>query len=323
MDWNARKKILRRDAARYAMKTAYWMLNKLPYGMVKGIVKFLIAVGFMVTGRHRRVARESLAIAFGKEKSAQEIEAIIDKCFRNFGQAMVEMIYFNEHLDMVDKHMTFEGREHLEAALKKGKGVMAVTAHFGNFPLLMMQMARMGYPTHVLMRNTRDPKIDEFLLQKRNEAGLGTIFALPRKAAVMNTLKALRNNEIVFILMDQNFGSDGGVFVDFFGQQAATAPGPIVLAQRANAPIVPIFIRRENDDMYKVTIEPEMELEKRDDYDEMVTANVAKVTKIIEGYIRKYPHEWGWMHRRWKTQIPNRDASSEVKEVSDGARQDN
>ena len=318
MDWNARKKILRRDAARYAMKVAYWTLNHLPYGMVKGVLKVLIKIGFLVTGRHRRVARESLKIAFGNEKTDQEIEAIIDRCFKNFGQAMVEMIYFNEHLDMVDKHMIFEGREHLEAALAKGKGVMAVTAHFGNFPLMMMQFARLGYKTHVLMRNTRDPKIDEFLLQKRNEAGLGTIFALPRKAAVMNTLKALRNNEIVFILMDQNFGSDGGVFVDFFGHKAATAPGPIVLSQRANAPIVPIFIRRENDDMYRVTIEPEMEVEKREDYDEMILANVAKVTKIIEGYIRKYPHEWGWMHRRWKTQIPQPATTGEG---ADGARQ--
>ena len=326
MDWKGRKKILRRDAARYAMKSAYWMLNKLPYGLVKGVLHVLISVGFMLTGRHRRVARESLRIAF-KEKTDQEIEDIINRCFKNFGQAMVEMIYFNEHLGMADKHMVFEGRANLDAALAKGKGVMVVTAHFGNFPLLMMQMARMGYPTNVLMRKTRDPKIDEFLHQKRQEAGLKTIYALPRKAAVMDTLKALRNNEIVFILMDQNFGSDGGVFVDFFGQKAATAPGPIVLAQRANAPIVPIFIRRDDDDKYRVTIEPEMELEKRDDYDQMVTANVAKVTKIIEGYIRKYPYEWGWMHRRWKTPPPpgNTDTGStesDMKGEINGARQE-
>ncbi len=314
MDWNARKKVLRRDLARYSMFAAYWLLNRLPYGMVKGLLRFLIGIGFLVTGRLKKIARESLHIAFGKEKTDAEIEEIIKKCFSNFGQGMVEMIYFNEHLDMMEKHVVFEGRQNLDAALAKGKGVMAVTAHFGNFPLMMMHFARLGYPTHVLMRNTRDPKIDEFLLQKRNEAGLKTIFALPRKKAVMDTLKALRNNEIVFILMDQNFGSDGGVFVDFFGQKAATAPGPIVLAQRAESPIVPIFIRREKDDINKIAIEPEMPLEIRDDKDEMILANVAKITKIIEGYIRRYPHEWGWMHRRWKTQV----AGSQVEEQVDG-----
>lgn len=319
MDWNGRKKVLRRDAARYAMFTAYWALNRLPYGMVKGILRFLIGVGFLVTGRLKKIARESLRIAFGKEKTDAQIEEIIKKCFSNFGQGMVEMIYFNEHLDMVDKHVIFEGKENIEAALAKGKGVMAVTAHFGNFPLLMMNMARLGYKCNVLMRNTRDPKIDEFLLQKRNEAGLKTIFALPRKKAVMDTLRALRNNEIVFILMDQNFGSSGGVFVDFFGQKAATAPGPIVLAQRAGAAIVPIFIRRREDDVNVVVVEPEMELEKRDDYDEMVIANVAKITKIIEGYIRRYPHEWGWMHRRWKTTPPeNMNTMSIAKGEVDG-----
>ncbi len=312
MDWNARKKILRRDAARYSMFGAYWLLNRLPYGMVKGLLRFLIGVGFLVTGRLKKIARESLHIAFGKEKTDAEIEEIIKKCFSNFGQGMVEMIYFNEHLDMLDQYVVFEGRENLDAALVKGKGVMAVTAHFGNFPLMMMYMARLGYTCNVLMRNTRDPKIDEFLLQKRNEAGLKTIFALPRKKAVMDTLKALRNNEIVFILMDQNFGSDGGVFVDFFGQKAATAPGPIVLAQRADSPIVPIFIRREENGINKIAIEPEMLLEIREDKDEMILLNVAKITKIIEGYIRRYPHEWGWMHRRWKTQ----DSTSVVQEQS-------
>lgn len=316
MDWKGRKKIIRRDAARYAMFTAYGLLNRLPYGMVKGLLKFLIAIGFKVTGHLKKIARESLHIAFGQEKTDEEIEEIIRRCFANFGQGMVEMIYFNEHLSLMDKYVAFEGKENLDAALAKGKGVMAVTAHFGNFPLLMMYMARQGYPCSVLMRNTRDPKIDEFLLQKRTEAGLKTIFALPRKAAVMNTLKALRNNEIVFILMDQNFGSEGGVFVDFFGQKAATAPGPIVLAMRAQSPVVPIFIRREND-INKIKVEPEMEIEKRDDYDAMVLANVAKITKVIESYIRRYPYEWGWMHRRWKTAAP----SVEVKEKEYGEEQ--
>ncbi len=314
MDWNAQKKIFRRDMARYAMFAAYWSLNRLPYGLVKGVLRFLIGIGFLVTGRLKKIARESLRIAFGKEKTDAEIEEIIKKCFSNFGQGMVEMIYFNEHLPMMDKHVVIEGREHLDRALAKGKGVMAVTAHFGNFPLMLMHFARSGYPTHILMRNTRDPKIDEFLLRKRNEAGLKTIFALPRKKAVMDTLKALRNNEIVFILMDQNFGGDGGVFVDFFGQKAATATGPIVLAQRAESPIVPIFIRRQDNGVNKITIEPEMVLEIREDSQQMLLANVTKITKIIEGYIRRYPHEWGWMHRRWKTQV----TGSQVGEQANG-----
>lgn len=312
-----RKKRFNRMLARRAMFTAYWLINHLPYPVVKVILRVLIAIGFLFTGHLRKTARESLKIAFGKEKTDDEIEAIVKKCFTNFGRGMIEMIYFNEHLHMMEKHVTFEGRENLEKALAKGKGVVAVTAHFGNFPLMLMRMARLGYPTHIMMRHTRDPEIDKFLLQKRNEANLKTIFTMPRREAVINTLKALRNNEIVFILMDQNFGSEGGVFVEFFGKKAATAPGPFILAQRAGAPIVPIFIYREGE-MNKVEIQPEVVLEERPTNEETIEANVVKLTKIIEAQIRRYPHEWGWMHRRWKTEAPTDSmTSAEMKEDAD------
>lgn len=304
MDLRTRRKQFRRAAARYGLFFSYWLLNKMPYGMVKNLLNVMISIGFATTARLKKIARESLRIAFGKQKTAEEIEEIVRRCFANFGQGMVEMIYFNEHYDMMDRYVSVKGREHLDAALAKGKGVVAVTAHFGNFPLMMMFLSRLGYKGNVLMRNTRDPVIDEFLLKKRTAAGLKTIFTMPRKSAVMGTLKALRGNEIVYMLMDQNFGSDGGVFIDFFGQKAATATGPVVLAMRAGAPIVPLFIRREDNGINSIVIEPEMELEKSDDFDEAVLANVVKITKIIEDYIRRYPHEWGWMHRRWKTAPP-------------------
>ena len=131
MDWKGRKKILRRDVARYGMKSAYWLLNRLPYAMVRGVLRCLIAIGFLVTGRHRRVARESLKIAFGHEKTEQEIEAIIDKCFQNIGQSMIEMIYFNEHLEMMNSHISYEGKENLEAALAKGAWAIPGACHPG------------------------------------------------------------------------------------------------------------------------------------------------------------------------------------------------
>jgi len=309
ISFKERKKRFNRMLARHAMFTAYWLINRLPYSVVKVILSFLIAIGFLFTGHLRRTARESLKIAFGKEKTDAQIEEIIKKCFANFGRGMIEMIYFNEHLFMTEKYVVFEGKEHLDRALAQGKGVIAVTAHFGNFPLMLMTMARQGYPTHIMMRHTRDPEIDKFLLRKRNEANLKTIFTMPRRQAVSDTFKALRNNEIVFILMDQHFGSEGGVLVDFFGRKAATATGPVVIAQRAGAPIVPMFIRREDKGVNKVFIYPPVELEQHEDQDQMIFANVTKITKIIEQQIRLHPHEWGWMHRRWKAEEPQAAAS--------------
>ena len=144
-------------------------------------------------------------------------------------------------------------------------------------------------------------KAEEYLLEQRTKMELKTVYAVPRRECVSNSLKVLRENELLFIPLDQNFGSDAGVFVDFFGQKAATATGPVVFALRTKAPILPMFIIRETEDRHKIIIEPPLVLEEHAHEEEMISMNTAKLTRIIERYIRRYPHEWGWMHRRWKS----------------------
>jgi len=117
---------------------------------------------------------------------------------------------------------------------------------------------------------------------------------------VNNTIAALRNNELVFIPIDQNFGT-GGVFVNFFARKAATATGPVILAQRTGAAIIPCFIIREPDDKHKIIFEAELELLEGKDPQEAILINIQRLTDIIESYIRRYPAEWGWIHRRWKS----------------------
>ena len=115
-----------------------------------------------------------------------------------------------------------------------------------------------------------------------------------------NSIHALRNNELIFIPIDQNFGT-GGVFVNFFGQKAATATGPVILAQRTKAALIPCFILRQPLDQHRITFEKELELEEGKDPEDVILVNIQKLTNIIEAYIRKYPAEWGWIHRRWKS----------------------
>jgi KDO2-lipid IV(A) lauroyltransferase len=293
-------KVFSRTIARHSMKGTYWLVNKFPYPVVKWMMYGIIAVGYQLMRRHRRVAKQSLQIAFGQEKSEGEINKIIHDCFWNLGQGMIEMIYYAEHPQMIKDRVRIDGREHLEAALAQGKGVVAITAHFGNFPLMLTRFAQEGYPTHILMRRMRDAKIDAFLYEKRTRLGLKSIYSKPLGLCVQNSLKALRNNEILFMLIDQHFGSQGGVSVDFFGRKAATATGPLVLAARTKSPILPIFILRESQDAHRIIIEPSFEIEERGDQNEMLVVNISRMTKLIEDYIRRYPHEWGWMHRRWK-----------------------
>jgi KDO2-lipid IV(A) lauroyltransferase len=150
------------------------------------------------------------------------------------------------------------------------------------------------------MRPMRDSRVEKIFMHKRNRFNIKTIYNQPRDVCVNKSIEALRNNEIVFIPIDQNFGS-GGVFVDFFGAKAATATGPVVLAQRTKAALLACFIIRQKDDRHKIIFEPPLNLEQGQDFRETAVINIQRLTNIIESYIRRYPAEWGWIHRRWKS----------------------
>jgi KDO2-lipid IV(A) lauroyltransferase len=152
----------------------------------------------------------------------------------------------------------------------------------------------------------RDARTEKIFMAKRQRFKIKTIYSQPRKACVETTIKALRNNDVIFIPIDQNFGT-AGVFVDFFGRKAATATGPVVLAQRTKASIIPCFIIRQPDNTHRVIFEPVLDLGAGKTPEENISQNIQKLTNIIESYIRRYPAEWGWIHKRWKSR-PNMEA---------------
>jgi KDO2-lipid IV(A) lauroyltransferase len=311
MNFQDRMKKFKRASARWGIFFATGLFNHLPYSVVRFIMNGFLFIGYILIVKQKRLTMESLEIAFGKEKNAKERKAIARACFRNLGQGMMELIYFMGHPIMIKKNIRVEGQEHLEKALAQGKGVIAVSAHFGNFPLMLLYFAQIGYKTNAIIRQTRDEIVEKYFLKLRTSLGLNTIYAHPRITCVNTSIKVLRDNQILFIPLDQNFGSAGGVFVNFFGQKAATATGPVVFAKRTGAPIVPMFIVREKKDIYKVIIEPPMAFEEKDTDEETIYVNTAKITQTIERYVRKYPSEWGWMHRRWKSKPPEQDLTND------------
>jgi len=270
-------------------------------GFFYGLANFVAWIGYYIAGRHRRIALESLRIAFGNEKSQQEMEKIAKDSLRDIARSGMEMVFFVGHPHLIKDRVKIEGKEYLDRALSEGKGVIIVSGHFGNFPLMLMKLAQEGYKINSLIRPMRDQKLDRYLFKKRTEINVATIYSIPYKQCIGGILRALRGNELVFMPMDQNFGT-GGIFVDFFGIKAATATGPVVFARRTKAAILPMFIvRNKKDNSLKIVVEAPLGIEESKDNKEVIQRTVQKITNIIEGYIRRYPEEWGWIHRRWKS----------------------
>lgn len=302
MDWKKTTKGSKRFFARSGLQICSLIIKCLPGAMIYGFAKHMARLGYFIASKHRNIALEGLNAAFGKEKTPDEIKKIAKDCFIFMAKSGVELLFLIGRPKLIREKVTFLGKEHLDAALNKGKGVILMSAHFGNFPLMMTKLSVEGYKIAGIIRYARDKKAEKIFYNQRQKVGIKTIYSQPRKACVENSIRTLRNNELLFIPLDQNFGT-GGVFVDFFGRKAATATGPVVLSLRTQAAIVPCFIIRGGNDTHQVIFEPEFRLEKVDTYEKTVFINIQRLTNIIESYIRKYPAEWGWIHRRWKSQF--------------------
>ena len=293
-------RFFRRMLARESLYLCSLIVRALPRKWLYGFADIISALAYRIAAKQREIALDSLGLAFGPDFGAKERRGIARECFRNMARSGIEVLYILEKPEIAGEIAVIEGRARLDKALSRGKGVIAVSAHFGNFPLALTCLRQQGYKVNAILRRMRDDQVEEFLDKRRRMIGISSIHSTPRTACVDSSLKALRNNELLFIQLDQNFGTSG-VFVNFFGREAATATGPVVLALRTDAPIVPLFIVRGKDNRHRIIIEEPLEIEKKDPQEETLRFNIQKITSVIESYIRRYPQEWGWIHRRWKS----------------------
>jgi KDO2-lipid IV(A) lauroyltransferase len=310
MDTKKIRKRISRFAAWIGLSISSWIVKIIPESYLYAFAKNISALAYFFAKKQKEIALNGLSIAFGKEKSAQEIEIIAKDCFTYIAKSAVELMFFFDKPQDLKNRVQIQGKENLDQALAAGRGVILVSAHFGNFPLLLGKLAMEGYKTGGIMKPMHDTRMEKIFFKKREQIGVKTIYSQPRNTCVNESISALRNNELLFIPIDQNFGT-GGIFVDFFGEKAATATGPVVLAQRTKAALIPCFILRQPDDQHKIIFEAELKLEEGKDAQDVILVNIQKLTNIIETYIRKYPAEWGWIHRRWKSK-PSQAAGQRI-----------
>ncbi|MFH1440869.1 MAG: lysophospholipid acyltransferase family protein [Candidatus Omnitrophota bacterium] len=300
MDKKAIRKSIGRLFGWLGLSFISFIVRLIPYCWIYAFAKAIAFLGYNLAVKQKKIAIESLSIAFGNEKNRQELEQIARDCFTFMAKSAIELISLMENQELLRRRVEILGKNNIDEALAKGKGVVLVSAHFGNFPLLLARLSLEGYNVNGIMRPMRDNRVEKIFLKKREKFKVRTIYSQPRKECVDNTIRALRGNEMVFIPVDQNFGT-AGVFVDFFGRKAATATGPVIFAQRTKAVLLPCFIVRQKDDTHKIFCEASFEIEEKGTNQETIAANIQKLTNIIEIYIRRYPAEWGWIHRRWKS----------------------
>ncbi len=255
-------------------------------------------IAFFLLKIRRRVVLKNLLFAF-PNKTPGEIRAIALETYRNSGMSFVEFLRFPKMVnkDICD-YVEFEGLEYLDRALSEKTGVVLVGAHFGNWEMLGAAMCKKGYPLDVLAFKQHNDYFNGLLDSYRKMMGIGLI---QLKFALRTGLKALKNGRFVAFLADQDAGRRDGIFVDFFGRPASTNRGAAVFALKAGSPVIlGVCVRDGSSLKHKAKFIP-VDFKSSGDFEEDVRNITAHYTKITEGFIKKYPSQWFWYHKRWKT----------------------
>ncbi len=305
-----KKKLWRRSIGLFFMKASISFSGFIPLAANYFLGYVVGNLLYFVLARHRRVALESLEIAFS-DKSLAERRRMARHFFIFMSQGSFELLFVLKNPDKLFD-IRLQGKKHLDKALAKGRGVILVTAHIGSFPLLSLKLAKSGVPVHFVTRPMRDKRAGDYLFELRSSVGVKTIYSYPRRECVNNIIQALRSNEVVILQMDQNFGT-GGVWVKFFGKLAATPVGPVSLALRTKAAVIPAYIYKEKKGTHCIEIFPEEKLIITESKEETVLKNVITLTRIIQSWVTKYPCQWSWIHKRWKSRPSQVILSSKFK----------
>ena len=275
------------------------LLGALPRPVARAIG---IAIGLTVYHVHRRlraVGMRNLALAF-PDMAAQDRHRLLRGEFVSLGRQLAEFCLFPSYTrENVSQVVVYDGLENYERALARGKGVLFLTGHLGAWELSAFAHSLYGHPLSIVMRPLDNPYIDALVQRYRTMHGNQTV---SKDDFVRGLLAAMRAGQAVGILMDTNMTPPQGVFVNFFGIPAYTASGLARIALRTDAAVVPGFTTWDHTlRKYVLRFDPALELVRTGNEQADIVANTALFTSVIEDYVRRYPDQWLWLHRRWKT----------------------
>lgn len=277
-------------------------IGRLPRPLARAIGITLGHLVYVLHGRLRRVGMRNLDMAF-PDRSRADKRKILRGVFTSLGRQLAEICLFPRYTaENVSDVVIYDGFENFQNASDAGKGVLFLTGHLGGWELSAFAHSLYGHPLRFVMRPLDNPYLDRMVREYRTMHGNIPIL---KDDPVRELLRAMKEGATVGILMDTNMMPPQGIFVNFFGIPAGTASGLARIALRTDAAVVPGFtlwdpVLRK----YRLRFDPPVKLVRTGDNNADIVTNTQVFTNVIEGFVRKYPDQWLWVHRRWKTRPP-------------------
>jgi len=290
---------LRERLENRALRLMVGAIGLLPRSVARAVGAGIGAAAWRLLGRLRAVGMRNLELAF-PEKSEGERKAILRGVYRSLGWEVGEFCKMSGYTaEQASAFIRYDGLEHYLAAREKGKGVLVLTGHLGAWELSSFYHSLRGYPMSLVIRRLDNPLVDAFVNRIRCLHGNRVIH---KDDFARGLLTSMQRGETVGILMDTNMTPPQGVFVPYFGVEACTASGLARVALHSGAAVLPGFLVWEAaEQKYVLRFGEQLELIRGGNAAQDIVANTALFTATIEAYVRRYPEQWLWVHRRWKT----------------------
>ncbi len=291
------------------------MSAELKYGILKGISRLICAMshdrilaigrflGPLIMNRIQKQKRRGIEqIMTGMECSRDEAERILQRVYQNIGMSAMEMLYMPRLVrekDHINDYVRIEHPEYLEAAYAEGRGIVGLTAHMGNWEWLGAGLALHGYPTSAIGKKQSDDALMRIINDYRAQAGQHIYLTGTGGYEMIAAARSMKKNHILGFLSDKD-GGKAGVPVWFMNRIFSFPQGPAVFAKKFKAPILPIFITRDEDGRHTIRMGKPFHFEPMEDKDEELIHNSQKMAAIMEDFIKAHPYDWMWFqHLFW------------------------
>lgn len=293
------RKRLKYTAIYWAVLSAIFVSRLMPRTWWLGFFGWIGRIVYRFPSRFKDLVITHLGMAFGKEKSTEEILALSKEVYVMLAKNGADVIrsWSVETLEQLQKFVIVEGKEHADRALAKGKGIIYFTGHIGAFELMISAMGLNGMPFLVVGTELKDERLNDIIVRFRNKHGSEPI---QRGRETFKLIKTLKSGGAVGMLIDQDTKVKSR-FVNFFGMPASTPVGAAVMAMKTGAAVVPALIHLGKDNLQHMVLYPEVEMVNTGDEEKDMVTNTQTLTTILEEAIRRNPAQWVWMHERWKT----------------------
>ena len=284
--------------AKLGLRCISAFLRIIPESVALSIGKLLGLICYYLIPIRRKVVCRQLHEALASEIAADEIRRCARRVYENLGLNLVEFLLLNP--DKPEEIMAKVRRvnmERFEKAAAEGKGVLVLTAHFGNWDLLCCSQALCGHPITILSKTIKPDWLNDYWMNTRSACG---IRILPERGVKEELLEILRLGGVIGFVADQHVSGKTGIPVDFFGRPASTTSGLARLAMESGSPVLPIFLFREDGGKHRMEVGEPVPITEGESPDETIHLTTRSYNAVLEKTIRKQPDHWLWLHRRWK-----------------------